>query len=205
MSAIETLPTGGETVRLRIESVIYSGTAGDSPAVSADSRDGVTAAAEAAFAADDGYPRDIEEAALAAMDAQAAVDDGPLRTELVTEGKYSFASGRITVTYDESELLQSPGTLTSITFKKSEPKLIAIVRTGALDGMLVLEEGRRHICEYNVGFMKLPVTLYASRVHNTVSRGRGTLELEYTVEMNGGAAQRARMKITVGGDTSADA
>lgn len=199
--SIEALPTGGESVKLRIKSVIYSGTAENSSAVPLED-DG---ASEDSFFGDDGEVFDIEQAALSAMEAQSAqTSDEPLHTELVTEGKYSFESGRITVTYDESELLQAPGTLTSITFKKNEPKLVAIVRTGALSGMLVLEEGRRHICEYNLGFMKIPVTLYASRVHNTVSRGQGTLELDYIVEMNGGTAQRARMKITVGVEQSAD-
>ncbi len=193
-SAIETLPTGGESVRLRIESVIYSGSSNSAPS---PAERGFSEAADDFFEVSDA-PCDIEDAALRAMEQKDDRDDGPLRTNLITEGKYCFAEGRITVTYDESELLQTPGTLTQITFKKKEPKLVAIVRSGTLPGMLVLEEGRRHLCEYNVGFMKLPVTLYASRVKNTISHGAGTLELDYTVEMNGGGAQRAKMKITVG-------
>lgn len=191
MSAIETLPTGGDTVRLQIESVIYSTSPSDS-----SSRPEPVESEE--YGSADGPPLDIEDAALRAMSCDDGEEDSPLRTSLVTEGKYCFAEGRVTVTYDESELLQAPGTLTQITFKKKEPKLVAIVRSGTLPGMLVLEEGRRHMCEYNVGFMKLPVTLYASRVKNTISHGAGTLELDYTVELSGGGAQRAKMKITVG-------
>ena len=67
--------------------------------------------------------------------------------------------------------------------------------------MFVLEEGRRHTCEYNAGFMKIPMCFYAKRVKNTVSKGRGTIELDYTVELNGAETQRTKMKITVGLDS----
>ena len=187
MDKIEKLPTAGEPVRLRIESVTYQGV----PEGLIPESDVVYEEGESEF------PVDIEDAALRAMSAEAG-DAGPMRTELVTEGRYSFSAGRITVTYDESELLEVPGTLTQITFRKDEPGLVAIVRSGTVSSMFVLEEGRHHTCEYNVGFMRIPMCFYAKRVRNTVSKGKGVIELDYSVEMNGAETQRTKMKITLG-------
>lgn len=190
-SVIEKLPVTGETVRLKIESVTYQTVPGGNSFRESD------------VVYEDGesdFPVDIEDAALRALCAECD-DFSPTHTELVTEGKYNFSGGRITVTYDESELLDVPGTVSQITFRKDEPGLVAIVRSGGLSSMFVLEEGRRHTCEYNAGFMKIPMCFYAKRVKNTVSKGRGTIELDYTVELNGAETQRTKMKITVGLDS----
>jgi len=189
---IEKLPTSGEPVRLKIESVTYQGFPPSAPSFGSDV---VYEEGESDF------PVDIEDAALRVMSAEGD-DAGPMRTELVTEGTYSFSAGRITLTYDESELLDVPGTVTQITFRKDEPGLVAIVRSGSISSMFVLEEGRHHTCEYNVGFMRIPMCFYAKRVKNTVSRGRGVIELDYSVEMNGAETQRTKMKITVGSDSA---
>lgn len=187
-SSIENLPTSGESVRIKIESVTYQGLPGGSPDSDVVYEEG-----------ESDFPVDIEDAALRAMSAESA-DTGPIRTEFVTEGKYNFSAGRITVTYDESELLEIPGAVTQVTFRKDEPNLVAIVRSGTVSSMFVLEEGRHHVCEYNVGFMRIPMCFYARRVRNTVSRGVGIIELDYNVEMNGSVTQRTKMKITVGLD-----
>jgi len=185
--SIENLPTSGERVRLKIESVTYQ----CPPPEAFRESDVVYEEGESEF------PVDIEDAALRAMSAEGE-DFGPQRYELVTEGSYNFSSGRITITYDESELLDIPGTLTQVTFRKDEPCSVAIVRSGAVKSMFVLEEGRHHLCEYDVGFMRIPMCFYARRVKNTVSRGSGIIELDYSIEMNGTETQHTRLKITVG-------
>lgn len=186
---IETLPTEGSDVKLKITSVTYEtpfpNVGGKAPS------DVVYEEGESDF------PVDIEDAALRCLSAEAD-DDGPLRTEFVTVGKYADEGGRITITYDESEILQTPGTLSQITFRKDEPGLVAIVRTGAIKSMFVLEAGRRHVSEYDMGFIKIPMCFCATRVVNTVKDGAGFIELIYRVEMNGSQTQRTKMKITLG-------
>jgi uncharacterized beta-barrel protein YwiB (DUF1934 family) len=187
LSSIENLPTSGESVRVRIRSVTYQ----SAPPGAFHESDVVYEEGES------DTPIDIEDAALRAMSAESD-PFAPQRCELVTEGSYNFSAGRITITYDESELLDIPGTLTQVTFRKDEPGLVAIVRSGTIKSMFVLEEGRHHTCEYDVGFMKIPMCFYARRVRNTVSRGKGVIELDYTVEMNGAETQRTKLEITVG-------
>lgn len=185
---IETLSTEGVDVKLKITSVTFDAPAPRGPFGSSDV---VYEEGEADF------PVDIEDAALRLLSSEAD-DEGPVRTELVTVGKYSDEGGRVTITYDETELLQMPGTLSQITFRSDEPGLVAIVRTGAVKSMFVLEAGRRHMSEYDMGFMKIPMCFCASRVVNTVKDGVGKIELDYRVEMNGSQTQRTRMTIVLG-------
>ena len=186
---IETLPTEGREVKLRIASVTY-----ETPFPQAPGK----APSDVVYEEGDAdFPVDIEDAALRCLSADGD-DDGPLRTEFVTVGKYAEENGRITITYDESEILQTPGTLSQITFREEEPGLVVILRTGAVKSMFVLEAGRRHVSEYDMGFIKIPMCFCASRVVNTVKDGVGEIELDYRVEMNGSQTQRTKMKITLG-------
>ena len=186
---IETLPTDGFDVKLKIVSVTF-----DSPLPGS----GVNTSSDVVYVEGEAdFPVDIEDAALRLLSSEEE-DDGPMRTEFVTTGKYSENGGRVTITYDESELLQTPGTLSQITFRTSEPGLVAIVRSGTIKSMFVLEAGKRHMSEYNMGFMKIPMCFCASKVVNTVKDGTGMIELDYRVEMNGSQTQRTRMTITLG-------
>lgn len=133
-------------------------------------------------------------------DESEAADDMPQGPEEISQtasASYSDADGRVTITYDDSELLEMPQTTTQITFLKSEPSVVSIVRSGSLSGMIVIEEGRHHTGEYRFGPYSLPVSFYGRRVSNAIADGEGVLELDYTVEISGADAQRTKMKITV--------
>ena len=186
---IETLTTEGRDVKIKISSVTY-----ESPVPGAPGR-GVSDVVYEEGEAD--FPVDIEDAALRCLSAEEE-DEGPVRTEFVTTAKYADENGRVTITYDESELLQTPGTVSQITFSCDEPGLVAIVRSGAIKSMFVLEAGRRHMSEYNMGFITIPMCFCASKVKNTVKDGEGKIELDYRIEMNGSQTQRTKMTIVLG-------
>lgn len=124
-------------------------------------------------------------------------EDGPQRLEQVTVAVYSEENGRVTVTYDDSEILDMPETLTQITFSVTDPGCVSIVRSGALRSMITVEEGKRNMGEYRLGPYSIPVAFYGRRVVNSVRDGVGTIELDYTVEMNGSDASHTKMKLTL--------
>ena len=176
-SRIEKLSTDGFEVKLKIVSAIYSHGMPETPAF--DEMDLVPEYDEC---------EEFEDSPL---------DDGAERIEQVTLASYSDDGGRVTITYDDSEVLDTPQTTTQVTFSKAEPGLISIVRSGGLSGMIVIEEGRHHTGDYRIGPYSLPVAFYGKRVKNTLKDGEGKLELDYTVEIGGADAQRTKMTLTV--------
>ena len=189
---LEQLPTSGDAIRLRIVSQIAQK---DAPLPYEEAFGGSDGEA-AEF--DDAFPEDIEDAALRYLDSRSEEHGEELtRIEQNTEAALSVQNGRVTISYDDSELSEGLPTLTQITFTLDEPKLVAIVRSGGTSSMYILEEGRRHVCELSAGGMTLPVTFSTGRVRNTVSDGAGVILLEYTVEISGAVSQHTIMKIEV--------
>ena len=137
------------------------------------------------------FPEDDEE-----LDEYAPEDeDGPQKFEQVTVASYSEVDGRVTVTYDDSEVLEMPETLTQITFTADEPGCVSIIRSGALSSMITVEEGKRNMGEYKFGPYSIPVSFYGRRVNNMVRDGVGVIELDYTVEMSGAGTSHTKMKL----------
>ena len=75
-------------------------------------------------------------------------EDDSEKLDIFTEGTLTSCDGRISISYNETELTGMEGTVTTITFKMDEPGIITVLRTGSVYTALTLEEGRRHICVY---------------------------------------------------------
>ena len=169
---IEKLPTDGEERKLKIESVITAYEIPDVP-------DG----------ADMG---DLEDDMFCG-----AEGDGTQKLEIVTTAAVSQKNGRVTITYDDSEILGNPKSVTQVTYTLDEPRVITVMRSGAFSSMFIIDEGRHNSGEYKMGPYALPVAVYGRRVKNGVSDGVGIIELDFTVELSGSNTQRTRMKFTL--------
>ena len=180
MALHEKLSAAGKEVKLRIRSVIYANGVPDSlPSW------------------DENFS---EEEFEEPSDIDGGDGDYPQHLEQVMLASFSEENGRVTVSYDDSEILELPDTLTQITFTRADPGMITIVRSGGLSSMIIVEEGKRHTGEYRLGPYSIPVSFYGRRVRNTVGDGEGTLELEYAVEMSGNDTQITKMQITLSKD-----
>ncbi len=171
---IERLPTDGEERKLKIESVITAYEIPDAPA-----------GAEMGDFEDDMFCGEGDDG------------DGTQKLEIVTFAAVSEKNGRVTITYDDSEILGNPKSVTQVTFTLNEPRLVTVIRSGAFSSMFIVEEGRHNSGEYKMGPYVLPVAVYGRRVKNTVTGGVGTIELDFTVELSGSDTQRTRMKFTL--------
>lgn len=171
---IEKLPTDGEERKLKIESVITAYEIPEGPA-GADMGD---------------YEEDMFRGA-------GDDGDGTQKLEIVTPAAVSEKNGRVTVTYDDSEILGNPKSVTQVTYTLDEPHVVTVIRSGAFSSMFIVEEGRHNSGEYKMGPYVLPVAVYGRRVKNSVVGGVGTIELDFTVELSGSDTQRTRMKFTL--------
>lgn len=116
--------------------------------------------------------------------------------EINTVGKICCENDRITVSYEESEATGMEGSLTSLTFLKSDPGIVTMTRSGMISTTLVFEEGKRHHCIYKTPFMPFEVCIHTTKVVNLLSVGN-TLELDYVVEIRGAKAERTKFKMQI--------
>ena len=179
-SVFEKLPTDGIPVKLKIQSVI---TAYDLP--------------EMNFGGDFVFGEAEETGEDLMNEVTGEGEDGPQKLEIVTTGAVCEKDGRVTVTYDDSEILGNPKSLTQVTFMKDEPGYITVIRSGAFSSILIVEQGKHNSGEYKMGPYAIPVTVFGRRVINNISDGEGILELDFAIELSGSDTQRTRMKFTL--------
>ncbi len=120
----------------------------------------------------------------------------PEHSEMTVEGRYHDDGARVAISYDESALSGMEGSRATISYQKSEPGLISMLRTGNVKTALLFEGGRRHACVYQTPIMPFEVCVQTSKVQNTIET-MGTLELDYITQIKGAQAERTRMRIVI--------
>ncbi len=113
-----------------------------------------------------------------------------------TEGTLTSKTGKVTLSYDDSELFEGEQTGVSIIFYENTPGLVSMLRGGSVSTAMVFESGKRHICVYKTPFMTFEVCINTTRVFNKLLSD-GILELDYSIEVHGVSAEITRMKMSV--------
>lgn len=123
-------------------------------------------------------------------------DEETDRVELTTEARYRDDGTRVFISYEENECSGMKGSTTTLSFRKNEPGILSMTRTGALRVALLFEAGRRHTCVYQTPLMPFEVCVSAKKVQNDIEKS-GTLYLDYLVELRGAQAERTKFKLTL--------
>lgn len=139
---------------------------------------------------------DGEELAEALPEPDAESDDEPEVAELLMEGRLVTTARRAELVYRESELTGMEGSVTKIGFDRGMPELISMLRGGSVSTALIFEQGKRHICIYHTPFSSLEVCVQTLEVRNELLT-RGTLWLDYLIEIHGARTERCKMMLTV--------
>lgn len=117
--------------------------------------------------------------------------------ELSTEGVLFISkNGKVTLSYDETELSGMDGTKTSVVFDKSDEGLITMMRQGSVNTALVFEQGSRHICVYQTPYMPFELCVHTLKVENRLLDG-GRLYLDYIIEFRGAQAEHNLFTLTL--------
>ena len=116
--------------------------------------------------------------------------------EMTVEASYHDDGDRVCIRYKESELSGMEGSVTSVSFRKSEPALISMLRDGSVKTALVFEPAARHLCVYQTQIMPFEVCIYTRSVKNRIEEN-GTLEMDYTVELRGARAEHTAFSMRV--------
>lgn len=119
--------------------------------------------------------------------------------ELYTKGSLKMTDGicrlDFTETFDEENECK-----TCITVEKSG--CVSLVREGAYHSELIVEQGKRHICQYITPYGELMVGIFGKSVENDVGKNGGSLKMKYTVDFFGGLAAEKEMTIDVSAQES---
>ena len=121
-------------------------------------------------------------------------DAEPETVEINTVGHLTDTDGRISVSYEETEVTGMDGSTTEVTFMKDESGVVSMIREGAVSTALVFEEGKRHHCVYNTPFMPFQVCIHTVKVDNRIL-DEGHIDLDYIVEIRGAQAERTKFRM----------
>lgn len=147
---------------------------------------------------EDFFPFDIEEAAEQFLDSMKEMPSaGNESVSHVLTAYYADTGERVVLSYDESELLGESGVLTQVTFLKSAPETVSIIRSGPVSATIVLEKGVRHTGEYKLGNLSFVLSTTAVKIENGICDGRGTLNMKYFTEIAGLEKQFTDMTLQI--------
>ncbi len=115
--------------------------------------------------------------------------------ELTTVGSYIQKGNSRYILYKEyTEAKGKPGT--SILKIEGNSK-VTLIRGDGDNTRLILEKGKRHLCQYDTGYGSLMIGVFTSRVHSDLGDVGGRLELSYTLDVNSSLSSRNDLFITV--------
>lgn len=119
---------------------------------------------------------------LVAITSKQQFDGGrPEEISLVTCATLYEKLGKYYVAYDESELTGLEGTRTTV---KLEGKTVSLIRTGTYPSHMQFIEQMRQVGLYETAMGAMTISIYASRIHNTIGEQGGELTIDYTVELD---------------------
>lgn len=84
-----------------------------------------------------------------------------------------------------------------IKIKVTDKKRVEVLREGAFNTQLIIEEGVRHTCFYETPYGEFTIGVYAESVRSQIGENGGTLELSYSLDFNSGLASKNKMTITL--------
>ena len=113
-----------------------------------------------------------------------------------TLGSYTDDGERISICYSESEATGLEGSTTTVTFLKSDPTVVSMIREGLVSTTLVFESGKRHHCLYKTPFMPFEICVRTIKVSNSLL-DIGALSLDYVVEIRGAKAERTKFSMQI--------
>ncbi len=116
--------------------------------------------------------------------------------ELVTSGRYYRRSGKYYIRYLESESNGFPADVTT-TVKVDGSRAVTLTRSGAAASRLILESGKRHLCQYDTGVGQMMVGISGCRINSKLNELGGELQFQYMLDINANLVSRNEVRIQV--------
>lgn len=124
------------------------------------------------------------------------VDDESGEIQVTTLGSYVKKGNNRYITYKEYDNEENGKPITSV-LKIEGTQKVTLMRGGSDGTRLVLENGKRHLCQYDTGYGHMMVGIFTSRLHSSLTDEGGKLEVRYTLDINSNLSSSNEILITV--------
>jgi uncharacterized beta-barrel protein YwiB (DUF1934 family) len=115
--------------------------------------------------------------------------------ELITEGRYLYKEGTGFISYKESETTGFDGVTT--TLKVEGDRCVTLTRSGPASTRLILERGKRHLCQYETDVGQLLVGVSGCHILSRLDDGGGELTFNYALDINSSLISQNEVTISV--------
>ena len=118
--------------------------------------------------------------------------------EFVTDGKLYVRNDAVYLVYDESEISGMIGCKTTLKVDGDTLKMRRIGKVG-MNAELYFEKGKRFSSEYQTPYGPMDLEVLTSLVKNDidVERGKGKIDIEYNVSLEGLAEVKNKLTIDI--------
>ncbi|MEG0771431.1 MAG: DUF1934 domain-containing protein [Clostridia bacterium] len=122
------------------------------------------------------------------------VDKQEDEIEFMTNGSMYFKEGDCIIEYQEQDDDGLHGANTTLNICKEK---VIVTRDGDFASMLVLENGKRHLCPYNTpaGVMTLGIATHS--LNNNITTKGGKVLVDYDIEFNHTTSSCNKFELTV--------
>lgn len=120
------------------------------------------------------------------------------KIEYSAYGEYEENDGRVKISYKEPEETGTDNTVTVLVFDIKERDVLTMVRSGDMSAQFRFDmKNKRQMCSYETPFMPMEFAVNTKKVCNNVRGGRGSILLDYCIEVRGTNVERNRIFIEV--------
>ena len=115
-------------------------------------------------------------------------------TEMTTGGTLTKEENGYVLQYEESAATGLKNTITTL---RIQPQMVTMERTGAHAGLLVLENKKRHLCDYATPIGNVMLGVYTEMVDMRLTQAGGTVQVSYTLDIGGNMMSRQQLTVRV--------
>ena len=123
------------------------------------------------------------------------VDGETGEVQVPTLGSYVKKGKNRYITYKEYDSEVNGKPVTSVLKVEGTDK-VPLMR-GAGSTRLVLENGKRHLCQYDTGYGNMMIGIFTSQLHSNLTDEGGKLEVRYTLDINSNLSSSNEILITI--------
>lgn len=116
--------------------------------------------------------------------------------ELTTLGTYIKKGNSRYIVYKEYTSDDHSGARTSV-LKIDGSSRITLMRSGGDNTRLILENGKRHLCQYDTEYGNMMIGIFTNKLNSKLSDAGGNLEVSYTLDINSAISSLNELSITV--------
>lgn len=138
----------------------------------------------------------MEENYLISIKGRQNVDGQVGEVELTTLGSYVKRGPYRFIVYKEYMSGNDTSQKTSI-LKIEGNSCLTLMRRGGDSTRLILENGKRHLCQYDTDYGNLMIGIFTSHLDTTLDDAGGKLDVSYTLDINSSLSSTNELSITV--------